>query len=78
MRELINADMILANLLYNLCELTNTIKSKNDIIELARKLSARRVLGMKMKDRPKRIQFTRQALSTSDYKELETARHWAW
>ncbi len=77
-RDLINADMILANLLYNLCRLTKIIKSKNDIIVLAQKLRARQILGMRMKDRPRPLRFRRQLYSPADLKKLEGRSHWSW
>jgi len=77
-RDLIIADMITANLLYNLCRLTAKIKSKNDIIELAKKLNARRILHMKMKERPKRIRFRRVSYFESDFEKLNEEKHWAW
>ncbi len=76
--DLLNADMLLANLLYNLCELTKYIKSKNDIINLSEKLAARRTLGLKMIDRPRNISFQTQSLSKTDIKKLEESRHWSW
>ncbi len=77
-RDLLNADMLLANLLYNLCGLTKDIKSKNDIIKLSEKLAARRTLGLKMLDRPKNISFQTKVFSQTDIKELEELKHWSW
>lgn len=78
LRDLINADMVLANLLYNLCGLTRVIRSKQDILDLAKKLSARQTLGMRLKERPRRLKFTRQFISEAEYEKLENQRHWAW
>lgn len=77
-RDLIDADMILANLLYNLCALTRVVKSKADIVIFAKKLSARRTLGMKMKERPRGLRFMRQVISEAEYQKLENQTHWAW
>ena len=77
-RDLIDADMILANLLYNLCVLTRAIRSKQNIVDLAAKLAARQTLGMRLKERPRRIRFTRQIISEAEYQKLENQTHWAW
>ena len=76
--DLLDSDMLLANVLYNLCALSNTIKSKSDLIELSKKIDARRVLGMKMIDRPKAIKFRTQAYTKKDLEQLENSKHWSW
>jgi hypothetical protein len=77
MRDIMNADMILSNLLYNICALPKIFHSKQAIILLAERVKARRVLGMRPA-RPKPLHFVRQSISESDRIRLEHDRHWAW
>ncbi|MDP8246722.1 MAG: hypothetical protein P9M00_01155 [Candidatus Tritonobacter lacicola] len=76
--DIINADMLLANLLNTLCSLTKLIKSKEDIIELTNKLAACKVLGIKFKGGPKQLTFHKQTWLKQDIEKLERRRHWLW
>jgi hypothetical protein len=69
--DLYNSELLLANALRNLCKLKTRIRSKDDIIELAEKVRAWRVLGMKPVDRPKGVRFTRLLLNDEQLKILE-------
>jgi hypothetical protein len=77
MQDIIDADMILANLLYNICTLPKTFHSKQAIISLAEDVKARRVLHIRPR-RPKRLHFARQIITKSERMRLEHDRHWAW
>lgn len=77
MQDIVNADMILANLLYNICALPKIFHSKEAIISLAESVKARRVLGMRPK-RLKQLHFVQQHLTESERMHLENDRHWAW
>jgi hypothetical protein len=73
--DLINADMILANLLNNICRLTKIIKSKKDLITFNSMLKARKILGMKRSKKPL-LTFGRNRYSESDIEKIEELRHW--
>jgi hypothetical protein len=77
MQDIMNADMILANLLYNICALPKIFHSKQAIISLAEHVKARRVLGMRPA-RPKQLHFVQQSITESERISLEHDRHWAW
>ena len=77
MRDIMNADMILANLLYNICALPKIFPSKQAIILLAERVKARRVLGMRPA-RPKSLHFVQQSTPEPERIRLEHDRHWAW
>lgn len=77
MQDIMNADMILANLLYNICALPKIFHSKQAIISLAERVKARRVLGMRPA-RPKRLHFVQQSITEPERIRLEHDRHWAW
>jgi hypothetical protein len=77
MQDIIDADMILANLLYNICALPKIFHSKQAIISLAERVKARRVLDMRPA-RPKGLHFFQQIITKSDRMSLEHDRHWAW
>ena len=76
--DVLESDMLLANLLYNLCELTSIIKGKEDLIKLSEKISARRTLGLRPIERPKNIKFSPIPFSEREIEELEKANHWSW
>jgi len=76
MRDLLNADKLLSNLLECLCRITKTIKSKEDIIAFSEKLKARQTLGMKIV-RPK-IRFRQDTYSNKRIMEMEKEMHWLW
>ena len=76
--DVLESDMLLANLLYNLCSLTHIIKGKEDLIKLSEKISARRTLGLRPIERPNKIQFSPLSLSDREIKELEKSNHWSW
>jgi hypothetical protein len=77
MQDVMNADMILANLLYNICALPKIFHSKQAIISLAERVKARRVLGMRPA-RPQPLHFVQQSITESERMRLEHDRHWAW
>ena len=70
-KDVIDTDTILANLLRNICRLTEFFNSKRDIIELSKRLEARRILGMEPSDRPQGISYSSRTIS-----ELERKRLW--
>jgi hypothetical protein len=73
-KDLIDADMILSNLLKNLCVLTR-IQTKDDLFHLCDEIKARRALNMKMPEKPF-ISFCRNRYTVGDLKKLEDRRHW--
>jgi hypothetical protein len=75
-KDLMDADEILGNLLINICKFTKLFKSKRDIIDLSNKLEARRILGMKPLDRQKGITYSIGTLSESESKEFERNKLW--
>jgi hypothetical protein len=77
MQDIMNADMILGNLLNNICALPMIFPSKNAIICLANRLKARKVLGMGPA-RPKQLNFVGQNMTESERIILEREWHWAW
>jgi hypothetical protein len=77
MQDVINADMILGNLLNNICALPKRFPSKKAIIDLADCLKARKVLGMKPA-RPKQLSFVWQHMTETERMNLEREWHWAW
>jgi len=77
MEEVVEADMLLANLLNNLCKLTRMFRSKQDVIDFASKMAARKLLGLKPV-RPRQMAFSRQVWSPQEREELNDPSHWAW
>lgn len=75
-RDLIAADALLANILRNICATTRHIKSKSELIALSEKLTARRVLGLRLSGRPRNLAYNRQYMSDANYTEIERRRHW--
>jgi hypothetical protein len=73
-KDLINADMILSNLLKNLCVLTR-IHTKDDLFHLCDEIKARRALNMKMLEKPF-ISFCRNRYTGLDLKKLEDRKNW--
>lgn len=77
MKDIVDADMILANLLYTVCAMSKRIRSTRDIVKLAEELQARRTLGLKPR-RPRALTFQSMTVDDEDLKKLEEDRHWAW
>lgn len=77
MADVIAADMLLANLLYNFCRLTTIFRSKDDVIRLAEQHQARTLLGQPRR-KVKGMSIVQQSYSSAEMKELEKAPHWCW
>ena len=73
-KDLIDADMILSNLLKNLCVLKR-IHSKDDLFRLCDEVRARRSLKMKLPEKPF-ISFCRNRYAPGDLKKLQDRKYW--
>lgn len=76
-KDVLETDMLLGNLLNNLCSLTSKIKGKNVLIELSERNKARTFLGYKQLKRPKIIRFTTPDLSYKEIVKHKVPRHWS-
>ncbi len=75
--DLHNADVILGNVLRNICDQTRSVREKADILRLTEEYKARKLLGLKQV-RPRGLSFISKPLSAHDQRELEEKRHWWW
>lgn len=74
-KDLIDADMILSNLLKNLCQISRRIHSKDDLFHLCDEVKARRVLKMNIIEKPF-ISFCRNRYTGEDLNRLEDQKQW--
>ncbi len=63
--DLLDADMLLANLLTNLVRMTDRIQKKEDLVEFARRIDAREVLGLPLRDGTEPLTYMRRHNSNS-------------
>jgi len=75
--DLHNADVILGNVLRNICDLTRSFRRKADVLRLTKEYKARKLLGLKQV-RPRGLSFISGTLSAHGRKKLEEERHWWW
>ena len=73
--DLFVADTLLANLLTNVCTLTNHIHRKQDLVQLAGEYQARRTLGLKPK-RPGGISFSETCLNDYIMERMSEVERW--
>lgn len=76
-QDVLETDMLLGNLLNNLCSLTSKIGSKSDLIGLSERNKARKTLGYKQLKRPKVIRFKTANLEDEEIDKYKILSHWS-
>lgn len=75
--DLLELDIILANTLSNLCLMTKTIRSREDLINFSEQIKARKVLGQKIRERPKSLFYiSKGTLTKPQKKKYEQLNVW--
>jgi len=76
--DLYYADLLLFNILTNVCENALTFRSKDDVIAFAERVRARRVLGMPLRPKGPHLHFLGRGLSRADRQRIVDVSRWAW
>jgi hypothetical protein len=76
--DLFYADMLLQNLLLNICRNPRHFSSKSAVVEFTRRIAARRVLGLKVRTKEYKLSFNSPHLTPARRKSLERSTHWMW
>jgi len=73
--DIIHSDCILFNLLYNICRSIKYFPSSQSVSELSKKIQARKILGQKIKERPK-LRYFYPDLSVPTINGIKKANNW--
>ena len=69
-RDVLFTDEILLNLMSNLVNLSHLFPSKQHVVEFAQKVEAERILGVKPRVRPKKLQYVSHTSKEEDFGEI--------
>lgn len=74
-KDIAFSDCILFNMLYNICHSIHYFKNKQFIIELTKKIDARRILGQKIKERPN-LRYFHPDVSETNINRIKKENNW--